>query len=47
MEVLTALFNTVLVVFVVATMLSAGLPTSVSALLEVLRAVTMVLVLRF
>ena len=37
MEVLTALFNTVLVVFVVATMLSAGLRTSISALLEVLR----------
>ncbi len=46
MEVLTALFNTVLVVFVVATMLSAGLRTSISALLEVLRnGVLVVLVL--
>ncbi|WP_051580497.1 hypothetical protein [Pseudonocardia acaciae] len=37
MDVLTALLNTVLVVFVVATMLSAGLRTSVPALLGVLR----------
>lgn len=46
MEVLTALLNTVLVAFVVATMLSAGLRTSVPALLGVLRnAVLVVLVL--
>ncbi|TQM13619.1 bile acid:sodium symporter family protein [Pseudonocardia kunmingensis] len=37
MEVLTALLNTVLVAFVVATMLSAGLRTSIAALLGVLR----------
>jgi bile acid:Na+ symporter, BASS family len=45
-DVLTALLNTVLVAFVVATMLSAGLRTSVPALLGVLRnAVLVVLVL--
>lgn len=37
MEVLTALLNTVLIAFVVATMLSAGLRTSIPALLGVLR----------
>jgi BASS family bile acid:Na+ symporter len=36
-DVLTALLNTVLVVFVVSTMLSAGLRTSIAALLGVLR----------
>jgi bile acid:Na+ symporter, BASS family len=45
-DVLTALLNTVLVAFVVATMLSAGLRTSLPALLGVLRnAVLVVLVL--
>jgi len=45
-EVLTALLNTVLVAFVVTTMLSAGLRTSIPALLGVLRkALLVVLVL--
>jgi BASS family bile acid:Na+ symporter len=42
-DVISALLNSVLVVFVVATMLSAGLRTEITALVGVLRNVLLVL----